>query len=51
MKIIITLNGTAGELDRKDLYVDDTDDASVAIHDAIEDWILSPGDTITIREA
>lgn len=54
MKIIATLSNSAGELDRRTLYVDDLDDSaeiSEAIWDAIDDWMLSPGDTIRITDS
>jgi hypothetical protein len=52
MKIIrITLNGRGGELDSRMISADNGDDSlevSNMIHEAIEDWILSPGDTIKV---
>lgn len=51
MQITIRLTGTGGELDRQTINVDDEDDSaevSEQIHDAIQTWVLSPGDTITI---
>lgn len=54
MKIIATLSSSAGELDRRTLNLDDLDDSaeiSEQIWDAIDDWILSPGDTIKIYDA
>jgi hypothetical protein len=54
MKIKITLDGGAGELDSKVLEnpkAVDADDMSEQIIDAIGAWTLSVGDTITIREA
>lgn len=52
MKLKITLDGGAGELDSATIETkdDDSDATSEAIKDAIDDWTLSPGDTITIRE-
>lgn len=51
MTITIILEGRGGELDRQCINVDDEDDREVSyqIHDAMEAWVLSPGDTITIR--
>jgi len=52
-RIAVVLEGTAGELDRKVLRSRtsaDADKISVEIQDAIEFWILSPGDTIRIIE-
>jgi hypothetical protein len=46
--------GRGGELDRRDLTLDDNDDMaeiSNAIHEAMEDWVLSVGDIIEIRAA
>jgi hypothetical protein len=54
MKIEVTLGTHAGELDRRVLTLDDTDDMaeiSNAIHEAMEDWILSVGDVIAIRNS
>ena len=54
MKIEIVLTGTGGELDRQTIEVRDDDDSAEISHEifaAIEAWVLSPGDTITIREA
>jgi hypothetical protein len=53
MKIQIVLNGTGGELDRQTIDVRDDDDSAEISHqilEAIEAWVLSPGDTITIKE-
>jgi hypothetical protein len=52
MKIQITLNGPGGELDRQTIDVADDDSAEVSEHirDAMDCWILSPGDTIVITE-
>jgi hypothetical protein len=52
MKIKIVLSGSGGELDRQTIDVRDDDSAEVSeqIHDAMETWVLSPGDTITIIE-
>ena len=53
MQIRITLTGSGGELDSQVITVkggDDPDEAaSLAIHEVIEPWRLSPGDTITIE--
>jgi hypothetical protein len=54
-RLIVILEGQGGPLDRSEVTYDDTGDdpgtaASLAIHDAIETWMLSPGDTIKIRE-
>lgn len=51
MTITIKLTGMGGELDRQTISVNDEDDSaevSEQIHDAIQTWVLSPGDTITI---
>lgn len=52
MKIQITLSNSGGELDNKTINVGDDDSAEVSEHiwDAIDGWILSPGDTIKITE-
>ena len=53
MKIEIKLTGSGGELDRQVININDEDDSaeiSEQIHDAFDAWVLSPGDTITIRE-
>lgn len=55
MKIKVTLDGGAGELDSTIFEVaDDHPDQQEAINlgasDIIEGWLLSVGDTITIRE-
>lgn len=55
MKIKVTLDGGAGELDSKTFEVaEDHEDQDEAINlgaaDIIEEWTLSVGDTITIRE-
>lgn len=52
--LTIILTGSGGELDRKTITVEDDnndmDEArNLAIHEAIEDWRLSPGDSITIE--
>lgn len=54
--ITIVLNSSGGELDRKTITVkdrrDDMDEAiNLAVHEVIEDWRLSVGDSITITEA
>jgi hypothetical protein len=56
MKIIATLSNSAGELDRRTIENDDLDvmdsaELSEAIWDAIDDWVLSPGDTIKIIDS
>ena len=53
MKVRIVLNGTGGELDRQTINVNDNDSAEVSeqIHDVINAWVLSPGDTIVIDYA
>ena len=51
MTITIRLTGLGGELDRQTIDVSDEDDSaevSEQIHEAIETWVLSPGDTIEI---
>jgi len=55
--IAIILIGPGGELDRKKIIVNDDDDMSEtsvaicnAIEEAMEEWVLSPGDTIKIEE-
>ena len=52
MKIQITLSNSGGELDNKTIDVGDDDSAEISeqIWDAIDGWILSPGDTIKINE-
>jgi hypothetical protein len=53
MKIKVTLDGGAGELDSKVLEnpkAKNADDMSDQIIDVIGGWTLSAGDTITIRE-
>jgi hypothetical protein len=53
MKIKIILSGSGGELGRQTIDVRDDDDSaevSNQIFDAIEAWVLSPGDTIKIME-
>lgn len=54
MRVKITLDGGAGELDSKIIEnpkAKDADDMSEQIIEVISDWTLSVGDTITIREA
>lgn len=52
-KIAIVLFGSGGELDRRQIEVRPDQDESAVIGNAviscIEDWTLSPGDTISIR--
>ncbi len=53
MKIRVTLDGGAGELDSKEIEnpkAVNADDMSDQIIDVISAWTLSAGDTITIRE-
>lgn len=52
MKICIILTGRGGELDRQTIDVADDDMAEIsnAISEAMETWVLSPGDTISITE-
>jgi hypothetical protein len=52
MKITITLSGAGGVLDTRQIDTADDNSAEVsqAIWNAIEDWILAPGDTIQIIE-
>lgn len=55
MKIKVTLDGGAGELDSKTFEVADSDPdqgetINIAASEIIEGWTLSAGDTITIRE-
>lgn len=53
MKIKITLDGGAGELDSQiieNAEATEADDMSSQIMDVIEGWTLSVGDTITISE-
>lgn len=54
LKATVVLDGQGGELDRAEIEVqrpgDDPGEAlSIAIHDAIENWTLSIGDTIRIE--
>lgn len=56
LKAIVVLEGAGGVLDRVEVSVrsagDDPQEAlNLAIHDTIETWVLSPGDTIRITEA
>lgn len=54
MKIVVTLSNSGGELDSSIIDLPDgtdPDDGTDQIHAIIEPWILSVGDTITIREA
>lgn len=52
--LIVTLEGRGGELDRTFVTYEDGNDAAeaanLAVHGVIDDWILSPGDTIKIVE-
>lgn len=53
MKIAVILENPGGELERKELIVDDdldSVDLSLEIEEVIEDWILGVGDTIRIIE-
>jgi len=51
MKIQITLNGLGGRLDSQIIDASDNDiEISKLIKDAIAQWVLAPGDTITIVE-
>jgi hypothetical protein len=53
MKIYVTLENIAGELDSIALDLDPDDDpaeVSNAIQEAIETWVLAPGDIIRIVE-
>ena len=54
LRTTVVLEGQGGELARAEIVInrpgDDPDaELDVAIHDAIENWILSPGDTIRIE--
>jgi len=53
LQATVILEGRGGELDRAEIAIkrpcDDPDEEiSLAIHSAIENWVLSPGDTIRI---
>jgi hypothetical protein len=52
MKIKITLSGSGGVLETRNIDTSDDDRAEVstAIWNAIDDWMLAPGDTIQISE-
>jgi hypothetical protein len=53
MKIEITLNGGGGKLDEQVIDVADDyngNEVSEQIHEAIECWVLAPGDSIIIAE-
>ena len=52
MKIQIMLNGQGGPLDWQVIDVGDDDSAEVSerIHEAMNSWVLAPGDTIVITE-
>jgi hypothetical protein len=52
MRLRITLNGLGGELARQviDVHDDDSAEVSEQIHDAMNCWVLGPGDTIVIAE-
>lgn len=51
-KATVILEGSGGELDRAEIAITNGDDPdeqlNLAIHAVIENWILSPGDTIRI---
>ena len=51
-KVIVTLDGGAGPLDRAEVTYTPGDDpgeaANLALHSVIDRWVLSPGDTIKI---
>lgn len=54
LKAIVVLEGQGGELDRAEVVANprghDPDEAlNLAIHEVIEDWVLSPGDIIRIE--
>jgi hypothetical protein len=54
-RVAVILENIGGELDRATVTVrirhdDPEESANLAIHEVIEDWILSPGDTIRIEE-
>lgn len=53
-KVTVVLEGRGGMLDRKDVEYreggDPDETLSLAVHEAIETWVLSVGDTIKIRE-
>jgi hypothetical protein len=52
MKIRIILNPGAEMMDRLTIDVGDDDSAEVSeqIHEALDSWVLAPGDTIKIME-
>ncbi len=52
MKLRISLIGAGGDLDTHEIDISDDNIAEISerIHDAFSDWILAPGDTITIVE-
>jgi hypothetical protein len=54
-KLAVVLSNRGGEMDRAVFALDEGGDdpeeaQNLAIHDVIEDWILAPGDVITIEE-
>jgi hypothetical protein len=53
-KVIVVLEGRGGVLDRQEVSYEERGDAdeavNLAVHEAISGMILSPGDTIKIRE-
>jgi hypothetical protein len=53
MKVRVALHNYVGQLDQQIIEVDedDSDEVSNQIHEALECWLLSPGDTIVILEA
>jgi hypothetical protein len=53
MNLYVTLSNSAGELDSRDVETtadDDSAEVSEAIWDTINDWILAPGDTISVKD-
>ncbi len=53
LKATVVLDGKDGELDRAEILIkrpgdDPEEEINQAIHSAIENWTLSPGDTIRI---
>jgi hypothetical protein len=54
LKATVVLEGQGGELDRAEVVIkrpgeDPEEELSLAIHSAIENWVLSPGDVIRIE--
>lgn len=49
-KVLVVLEGSGGPLDRVEVEADSEETVDEAIQEAIEDWTLSVGDTIKIRE-